>query len=271
MGCGASAAIQEPRAQLKLAPGQSAIIRNCPNARLNGERVTCEKYNVGLNEWLVKGDRFPLTVGMSLGEQFLEPQFSSDPLQLAPTLLKRDNSNVKRGDMQDLLRTKLEEKCKAMLDCSKEDIGEIVSDVHEHVNGIIQDGSGLGASGDCPFASADEVRLYYQFCLKVLTKWSDLKLGQDEQMDKEFFSQIKDLSEILTFLDTDVVPLPEETKKNIQMIQRDGLFPNLVRGQMPHGEVAVTLCLSIGQKWQLEETEAFQTALASLQPPLSRE
>merc|ERR1712032_1267884 len=92
MGCGASAAAaQDPRcrAQLSngmgLSPGQSAIIRNCPNARLNGERVTLQEYNDGLGEWTVKGDKFPLSVGMSLSAQFLKV------VEPAPTLLNSDS------------------------------------------------------------------------------------------------------------------------------------------------------------------------------------
>jgi hypothetical protein len=89
MGCGGSsaAAAQEPqpRAQasngVELAPGQCAIIRNCPNARLNGQQVVVQEYNSGLGEWTVKGDKFPLSVGMSLGAQFLEI------VEPAPTLL----------------------------------------------------------------------------------------------------------------------------------------------------------------------------------------
>merc|ERR1712232_5058 len=61
--------------------GRTAIIRNCPNARLNGERVILQEYNCGLGEWTVKGDKFPLSVGMSLGAQFLEI------VEAAPTLL----------------------------------------------------------------------------------------------------------------------------------------------------------------------------------------
>jgi hypothetical protein len=81
MGCGGSssaAAAQEPRPRaqpsngVELAPGQCAIIRNCPNARLNGEQVILQEYNYGLGEWTVKGDKFPLSIGMSLGAQFLE-------------------------------------------------------------------------------------------------------------------------------------------------------------------------------------------------------
>jgi hypothetical protein len=55
----------------KIHPGQSAIIRNCPNSKLNGEWVVCEEYN-DLGEWIVKGDKFPLSLGMSLAEQYLE-------------------------------------------------------------------------------------------------------------------------------------------------------------------------------------------------------
>jgi len=92
MGCGGSSAAAaqapRPRAQpsngVELTPGQCAIIRNCPNARLNGERVILQEYNSGLGEWTVKGDKFPLSVGMSLGAQFLEVD------EPAPTLLTSD-------------------------------------------------------------------------------------------------------------------------------------------------------------------------------------
>jgi len=100
MGCGCSsaAAAQEPqpRAQssngVELVPGQCAIIRNCPNARLNGERVVCEEYNAALGEWTVKGDKFPLSVGMSLGAQFLEV---TEP---APTLLSNDSCMQRKAN-----------------------------------------------------------------------------------------------------------------------------------------------------------------------------
>jgi hypothetical protein len=79
MGCaGSAAAAQQPQPQAegqlskkKILPGQSAVICNCPNARLNGQWVICEEYNA-LGEWTVKGDKFPLSVGMSLAEQYLE-------------------------------------------------------------------------------------------------------------------------------------------------------------------------------------------------------
>jgi hypothetical protein len=93
MGCGSSsaaAASQEPRSRVQLSigmeltAGQSVIIRNCPNARLNGERVILQEYNDGLGEWTVKGEKFPLSVGMSLSAQFLEVD------EPAPTLLTND-------------------------------------------------------------------------------------------------------------------------------------------------------------------------------------
>jgi len=247
--------------ELKLVPGQPAIIRNCLNPRLNGQRVICEKFNADLNEWLVKGDRFPLNVGMSFGEEFLEG------IALAPTLLSNGGCSPKlvpRKD-RDLLKTKLEEACEVLFDCSKENVGEIVSNVHRHANAIIQEGTGLGSSGDCPFASSREVDLYYQFCLKVLGKWSSHSLGQDEQLDDAFFCLINDLCEILSFLDTDAVTLAEQVEKNIQLLQREALFPNWVLGELRKGENATRLCLVIGKKWQLEETDAFRKAAVSLE------
>jgi len=110
MGCGcsssssAAAAAQEPRPRaqasngVELAPGQTAIIRDCPNARLNGERVILQEYNCGLGEWTVKGDKFPLSVGMSLGAQFLEiVEEPSNGVELAPgqTAIIRNGPNAR--------------------------------------------------------------------------------------------------------------------------------------------------------------------------------
>jgi hypothetical protein len=99
MGCGSSsaAAPQEPRPRAQLSsgteftPGQSAIIRNCPVAHLNGEQVILQEYNHGLGEWTVKGNKFPLSVGMSLGAQFLEV------VEPAPTLLTSDSSAQRKA------------------------------------------------------------------------------------------------------------------------------------------------------------------------------
>jgi len=251
------AAAQGPR----LVPGQVAIIRNCLNARLNGERVICEEYNTGLGEWLVKGDRFPLSVGMSLGEQFLEgtergeaqPQVQpSDIQQQAPTL-----------------RTVLEKHNAALVservfDGSNDSVGEFVSDVYAHAFAIMHQGSGLVATGKSPFASAYEVHLFYQFCLNVCVAWSEHQMGRDEQRDNAFYSQMSDLCAILCCLDTDVISLPEEIEQNIKKIQR-ALFPHWVDAQMPKGEDALECCITVGKEWGLEETEAFQKALAAPQ------
>jgi hypothetical protein len=63
-------------AKKKILPGQAALICNCPNARLNGEWVTCEEYN-SMGEWTVKGNKFPLSVGMSISEEYLEVESSA--------------------------------------------------------------------------------------------------------------------------------------------------------------------------------------------------
>lgn len=268
MGCGSSsqaAGVSSP-ARGNLAPGQLVIIRNCPNARLNGERVTCQEYNSDLGEWLVKGDRFPLTVGMSLGAQFLEAVASPDTREVSvssasPTLLAANQNGSKACG---LLRTELE-KYNAMFDGSKDHVGEFVSNVYIHAFGIIQEGSGLGESGECPFASAYEVHLFYRFCLNVCIAWSEHTIGEDEQIDNEFRSQMGDLCEILCFLDTDAVPLPEEIEQNIKLVLRDALFPYWAEAQMPKGESALRCCTAVGEKWGLEDTNAFQKALAALE------
>jgi len=147
-------------------------------------------------------------------------------------------------------------------DGSKDHIGEFVTNVWVHAQGIIQEGSGLGTSGECPFASAYEVHLFYQFCLNVCVAWSEHELGKDERMDKDFLSQMSDLCEILIFLDTDAVPLPEEIAQNIKVIQRDALFPHWVEAQTAKKEAAaIECCVAVGKKWGLEDTKAFQKAL----------
>jgi hypothetical protein len=48
------------------------------------------------------------------------------------------------------------------------------------------------------------------------------------------------------------------------MIQRDALFPHWVDAQINKGDDALECCVAVGQKWGLEETGAFQKALAAL-------
>merc|ERR1740138_286586 len=190
---------------------------------------------------------------MSLGPQFLEglpvaQTQSSDTSQQAPTL-----------------RTVLEEQ-NTMFDGSKDHVGEFVSNVYTCAYGITLEGSGLGASGECPFASAYEVHLFYQFCLNVCVAWSGHQTGKNEDKDKDFYSQMSDLCETLYFLDTDAVPLPAEIDQNIQKVQRDALYPHWVTGQKAKEEAAaLECCINVGQKWGLQETAAFQDALAAFE------
>jgi len=115
MGCGGSvAAAQEPRPRaqasngVELVPGQSAIIRNCPNARLNGEQVIVQEYNEGLREWTVKGNKFPLSAGMSLSAQFLEvvEPAHSNGVELAPgqSAIIRNCQNARLNGEQVILQ-----------------------------------------------------------------------------------------------------------------------------------------------------------------------
>merc|ERR1719359_2765081 len=152
---------------------------------------------------------------------------------------------------------------KAVIDTNVH-VGEFVKDVSVHAFGIIHEGSGLGASGQCPFASAYEVHLFYQFCLNVCAAWSEHSMGKDEELDKDFYSQISDLCQILCFLDTSAVRLSEEIERNIKVLQSDALFPHWVDAQIPKGEAALKCCVAVGQKWGLEETSAFQKAVAAL-------
>lgn len=259
-------------ARMELVPGQCAIIRNCPNARLNGERVILEKYN-DLGEWTVKGDKFPLSVGMSLGAQFLEaaePAQSSDSARQAPTLLTGDAHLVK-GKCNNSFRALLEKYTAMRISVGDTPpfyyvrVGEYISDVHARAFAIINGKSGLGESGQCPFADAYEVHLFQRFCLNVCVAWSEHRMGNDEQVDKNFYSQISELTEILCFLDTSAVYLPEEIEQNIKVLQSDALFPHWVTAQTPKGEAALERCIAVGRKWGLEETDAFQKALAALE------
>jgi len=199
---------------------------------------------------------------MSLGEQFLEGTEKEEA--------RAEVQSSNTPQQPPTLRTVLE-KHNAMLvservfDGSNDNVGEYVRNVYVQAFGIIHEGSGLGASGECPFASAYEVHLFYQFCLNVCVSWSEHQMGKDERRDNNFYSQMSDLCAILSFLDTDAVPLPEEIDQNIKLIQREALFPHWVDAQMPKGEAALECCINVGKKWGLGETEAFQKALAALQ------
>jgi hypothetical protein len=190
-------------------------------------------------------------------------------MQQAPTLLTGDTHLV-TGKHKHSLRAVLEKnaarlQAERVFDGSRVRVGEYVRDVYAHAFGIINGGSGLGASGQCPFASAYEVHLFYQFCLNVCVAWSQHSMGKDEQLDNAFYSQISDLCEVLCLLDDSAVSLPEEIEKNIKVLQSDALFPHWVDAQTPKGEAALECCIAVGQKWGLGETRAFEKALAALE------
>jgi hypothetical protein len=235
----------------KLVQGQSAIIRNSRNARLNGQKVICESYNADLDEWLVKGNRFPLTVGMSLGEQYLEPIVASAPVQASDNPQQASTFRTLLENCNETLVTE------RVLDGSHGHVGEFVDNVCAYAHSIIKEGS-------CPFATAYEVRVFNEFCLNVCIAWSEHMLEKDELTDKEFYSQMSGLCEILCFLDTTAVPLPEGVQQNIQLMQ-GGLFPHWVEAQIANGNAALECCIAVGEEWGLEETPAFQKALTALE------
>merc|ERR1712110_183600 len=167
--------------------------------------------------------------------------------------------------MGDLLRTTLESCNRRCYDADTKTVGDIVEEMELRALDIIAKGTGKGKSGNCPFCSAYEVHLYYQFCIKVFTVWSDHELNEDKDLDAAFYSQIHSLCIILGFLDTTAVFLPEEMGDNIQKLRREGLFPNWITGEMLKGEEAARGCLAIGKEWNLEDTEAYQNAFAKLE------
>jgi hypothetical protein len=252
----------------QLVPGQAAIICNCPNAKLNGQRVICEQYNTDLNEWMVKGDRFPLSVGMSLKEQFLEGagSFSSESqMQPSKEVSEPQGNPVIRSE--DLLKTTLESCLKAMAldEPTKVTVGSFVNILSERVNAILTQGAGKGPNGKCPFSSCYEVHIFYQFCLLYLGVWSGHNVGEDEDLDAAFYFQLATICEVLNNLDTSAVFLPEEIDQNIQLLKREALWPNWFDGEMKKGEAAARQCLAIGREWKLEESECYQNALAKLE------
>jgi len=253
-----------------IVPGQSAIIRNCPNAKLNGQQVVCEEYNTALGEWQVKGQGFPLSIGMSMPTKYLEVISSNSndkpivrPVQAGDAA--GDGSLVIRFD--DLLKTTLESALQTFtLEYpTKLSVGDVVNTVKERADAIHNEGVGKGPSGKCPFSSAYEVHIFYTFCLSVLGVWSGHDLGEDEDVDAAFYSQLARICEILKNLDTSAVFLPEEIDQNIHGLKREALWPNWFDGEMKKGEAAAQRCIAIGKEWKLEETERYQSALAKLE------
>jgi len=282
MGCGACS--QAAGASLPATPAacgmraacrkQHAACDTCPNGhRLQAqERPDCDhcvcdacgkEISIGESVWSCRRCNYDKCSQCATREQ--KGQGNG-----APTLLTGDVKLV-TGKYKNLLRTVLEEKNKTLVDNrilhdSNDNVGEFVNDVYVQAFSIIQEGSGLGESGECPFASAYEVHLFYQFCLNVCVAWSGHQTGKNEDKDKDFYSQMSDLCSILCFLDKDAVPLPEEIEQNIKKVQRDALYPHWVTGQKAKEEAAaLECCINVGQKWGLQETAAFQDALAAFE------
>merc|ERR1712118_567890 len=98
---------------------------------------------------------------------------------------------VKVGGGRDLLRTTLEMCLAEDADkLTKVTIGDLVNTLSMRADGIINESAGEGPDGKCPFFSAYEVHLFYQFCLLCLDVWSEHTLGGDQDLDAAFYSQL---------------------------------------------------------------------------------
>jgi len=167
----------------------------------------------------------------------------------------------------DLLKTTIESCLKAMVldEPTKLTVGDIVNQIGQRADEILNEGSGKGPDGKCPFSSAYEVHIFYQFCLSYLGVWSHHEMGQDEDIDAAFYTQLATICEVLKNLDTSAVFLPEEIDQNIQGLKREALWPNWFDGELKKSDAAARRCLAIGQEWGLEETPRYQEALAKLE------
>merc|ERR1712007_92555 len=144
-------------------------------------------------------------------------------------------------------------------------VGDVVNTLGERADTIVNEGIGKGPNHKCPFSSAYEVHIFYKFCLSYLGVWSQHDLGEDEEIDAAFYSQLATICEILKNLGTSAVFLPEEIDQNIQLLKQEALWPNWCDGEMKKGEDAARRCLAIGKEWKLEETERYQQALSKLE------
>lgn len=143
--------------------------------------------------------------------------------------------------------------------------GDMVTHMGKHAFAIIKAGKGIGPSGKCPFASAEEVQLYVELCLRIFTCWSDYDMGSSEELDRDLYAQFHCLSEILSFLDFKAVTLPKEIATNAQDLIQQVLFPKVIMlAEKFDGDVGAKTWLHFGRQWHLENTEEFQTALANV-------
>jgi hypothetical protein len=150
------------------------------------------------------------------------------------------------------------------LDINTSSIRLLVDELSKNATTIISECEGTGLHFTCPFFSAYEVHLFYKFSLSFLSVWSGHEIGKDEDEDAAFYSQIGSLCEILNSLDTAAVPLSPDITESIQSLKREVFWPNWFVGERIKGEVTGKRCLAIGKAWILEESEAYQKALATM-------
>jgi hypothetical protein len=148
------------------------------------------------------------------------------------------------------------------LDINTFSVGLLVDELSKHVVAIVSKHAGNGNFGTCPFASAAEVQMFYQFCVRFLSLWSLHTLGSDAEEDAAFYSQIDALCEILSFLDTAAVCLPLDTARNVQAL-KEACWPNWFAGERRKGTAAASRCLEIGKGWDLESCDSYQSAVAT--------
>jgi len=150
------------------------------------------------------------------------------------------------------------------LDINTSSIRLLVDEIIKNATAIVSGCEGKGPHGKCPFSSADEVHLFYTFSLRFLSVWSGHVLGKDVEEDATFYSQIDTLCAILNSLDASAVFLPQEITENIQSLKREAFWPNWFAGEQMKGDAAAKQCLAIGKVWDLEGSNAYQNALATI-------
>jgi len=59
--------------------------------------------------------------------------------------------------------------------------------------------------------------------------------------------------------------LPQGITESIESLKREAFWPNWFAGEKMKGEAAARRCLAIGKEWNLEESEAYHNALATIE------
>lgn len=130
-------------------------------------------------------------------------------------------ASLPRWHDQDLLRPTLETCLGAFVEVevTKLSVGLLVDELDKRAKTIINESTGKGPQGQCPFSSAYEVHMFYRFSLSHLGVWSGHQVGKDEDLDAAFYSQLNTICEILNSLDTSAVFLPEDIAENILLLR----------------------------------------------------